>query len=88
MKNFESFTASSDERESENDDQPSFSICAQTFEVRPEDIVAYRKKMNLTQEQFSKQLGISRRVLQSWELADRTPSAPSQSLLKAAICAS
>ncbi len=76
-----------DEREPDNDGEPSFSICAQTFEIKPEDIVAYRKKMNLTQEQFSKQLGISRRVLQSWELADRTPSAPSQSLLKAAISA-
>jgi DNA-binding transcriptional regulator YiaG len=60
-------------------------VCVPASTINPKEIVAYRKKMNLTQAQFAAQLGISTRVLQSWELADRTPSAPAQSLLKAVL---
>lgn len=41
------------------------------FSVR---IAAVRKKMGLSQEEFSELVGMSRRTVAAWESGDRTPS--------------
>ncbi len=57
-------------------------VCSLLDQVSAKDIIEYRKKMNFTQAQFSQHLGISLRVLKSWEQGQHKPSAPAQSLLR------
>lgn len=46
------------------------------------DVALARRKAQLTQEQFSKILGISKRTLESWEQGVRRPSGAASSLIK------
>ncbi len=46
------------------------------------DVALARRKAQLTQEQFSKILGISKRTLESWEQGVRRPSGAATSLIK------
>lgn len=46
------------------------------------DVALARRKAQLTQEQFSKILGISKRTLESWEQGARKPSGAATSLIK------
>lgn len=46
------------------------------------DVALARRKAELTQEQFSKILGISKRTLESWEQGARRPSGAATSLIK------
>lgn len=46
------------------------------------DVALARGKAQLTQEQFSKILGISKRTLESWEQGLRRPSGAASSLIK------
>lgn len=46
------------------------------------DVALARRKAELTQEQFSKILGISKRTLESWEQGVRKPSGAASSLIK------
>jgi DNA-binding transcriptional regulator YiaG len=57
-------------------------VCSLLDQVSAKDIIEYRKKMNFTQAQFSQHLGISLRVLKSWEQGQHKPSAPARSLLR------
>ena len=51
------------------------------------DVALARRKAQLTQEQFAKLLGVSRRTLESWEQGARRPSGAAQSLIKLFILA-
>ena len=49
-----------------------------------EDIAALRRFVRLTQEQFSRALGISIHTLRNWEQGRRTPEGPALALLRIA----
>ena len=49
-----------------------------------DDIVALRKFVRLTQEQFAEALGISVHTLRNWEQGRRTPEGPALALLRVA----
>lgn len=53
--------------------------------VQIPDVVAARQKTGLSQSTFAELLGISKRTLQEWEQARKTPSKAAQSLIKIAI---
>ncbi|MCL6244348.1 MULTISPECIES: helix-turn-helix domain-containing protein [Acinetobacter] len=46
------------------------------------DVALARRKAQLTQEQFAKLLGVSRRTLESWEQGTRRPSGAATSLIR------
>lgn len=46
------------------------------------DVALARKKSELTQDQFAKILGVSRRTLESWEQGVRRPSGAATSLIR------
>jgi len=46
------------------------------------DVALARRKAQLTQEQFAKLLGVSRRSLESWEQGARSPSGAATSLIR------
>lgn len=50
----------------------------------PEQIVATREAVGLSQAEFALMLGISPRTLQDWEQGRRQPNQPAQSLLTVA----
>ncbi|MFN8491820.1 MAG: helix-turn-helix domain-containing protein [Caldilineaceae bacterium] len=54
-----------------------------TVEVPP--VVEARTKSGLSQGEFAKLLGVSKRTLQEWEQGRRQPSGAAKSLLKIAI---
>jgi len=45
------------------------------------DVVAIRKRLAITQEEFAGLLGISVRTLQEWEQGRRSPRGPARALL-------
>ena len=49
------------------------------------DVVAARQNTGMSQSTFAELLGISKRTLQEWEQARKTPSKAAQSLIKIAI---
>jgi len=49
-----------------------------------EDIVALRRFVGLTQEQFAEALGISVHTLRNWEQGRRSPEGPALALLRIA----
>lgn len=51
------------------------------YRPRPVDVKAIRKKIGLTQEQFSARFGISLPTLRHWERGDRSPHGPALVLL-------
>lgn len=44
--------------------------------MTPEDLIAWRKRMNLTQEAAAEKLGCGRRSLQQWEDPERPQPIP------------
>ena len=46
------------------------------------DVALARRKAQLTQDQFAKILGVSRRTLESWEQGARRPSGAAPSLIR------
>lgn len=48
------------------------------------DVVALRRFVGLTQEQFAKALGISVHTLRNWEQGRRSPEGPALALLRVA----
>ncbi|AVH48560.1 MULTISPECIES: DNA-binding transcriptional regulator [Acinetobacter] len=50
--------------------------------INETDVALARRKSELTQDQFAKILGISKRTLESWEQGVRRPSGAAQSLIK------
>ena len=50
--------------------------------VTETDVALARRKAQLTQEQFAKLLGVSRRTLESWEQGARRPSGAATSLIR------
>ena len=53
--------------------------------VTETDVALARRKAQLTQEQFAKLLGVSRRTLESWEQGARRPSGAATSLIRVFI---
>jgi len=47
-------------------------------------VAAIRLRMNLSQAEFAKLLGVSVRTLQDWEQGRRSPSGPARTLLQVA----
>jgi putative transcriptional regulator len=54
-----------------------------TVDVSP--LASARLKLGLSQSEFAKMLGVSRRTLQEWEQGRRTPSGAAKSLITIAI---
>jgi putative transcriptional regulator len=52
--------------------------------LKPGDVAALRRFVQLTQEQFAEALGISVRTLQNWEQDRVTPDGPALALLRIA----
>jgi putative transcriptional regulator len=48
---------------------------------QPIDIAAVRKKAGLSQEEFSRQIGVSTATLRNWEQGRRKPEGPARILL-------
>ena len=48
------------------------------------EVARVRFQLKMSQSQFAKLLGVSKRTLQDWEQGRRTPSGPAKSLLRIA----
>lgn len=55
------------------------------FQVTLSPVVEARQKVGLSQTDFAKLLGVSKRTLQEWEQGRRKPSGAAHSLIKIAI---
>jgi putative transcriptional regulator len=55
---------------------------SRVFNLKPADIKAVRKKLNLSQSEFALMIGVSLATLQNWEQGRRRPEGPAQALLK------
>jgi putative transcriptional regulator len=45
------------------------------------DVKAIRKKVNMSQEEFARQFGFSKRTLEHWEHGRRVPTGPARAFL-------
>ena len=54
------------------------------FEFSPPDIKEVRRSLNVTQEVFSRMIGVSVDTLQNWEQGRREPEGPARALLTVA----
>lgn len=54
-----------------------------TVDVSP--LASARQKIGLSQSEFARMIGVSRRTLQEWEQGRRTPSGAAKSLITIAI---
>jgi putative transcriptional regulator len=45
------------------------------------DVKAIRSKIGMSQEEFARHFGVSKRTVQDWEQRRRSPSGPSRALL-------
>lgn len=54
---------------------------AKVYEPRPVDVVALRRRMDMTQEQFAARFGFSVATLRHWERGDRRPAGAALVLL-------
>lgn len=55
---------------------------AQRTVITETDVALARRKAQLTQQQFAKLLGVSKRTLESWEQGVRRPSGAATSLIR------
>ena len=55
-----------------------------TFEVRPADVQAIRRKLKCSQSEFALMIGVSVATLQNWEQGRRQPEGPARALLRVA----
>jgi putative transcriptional regulator len=51
------------------------------FEVKSVKVQAIRRRLRLSQSQFSRMIGVSVRTLQNWEQGSRRPEGPARALL-------
>ncbi len=52
------------------------------FRYRPVDIKRLRKRLHVSQAQFSLMIGVSKSTLQNWEQGRREPEGPAKALLR------
>ena len=52
------------------------------FRYRPVDIKRIRKRLHVSQAQFSLMIGVSKSTLQNWEQGRREPEGPAKALLR------
>jgi putative transcriptional regulator len=52
------------------------------FRYRPVDIKRIRKRLHVSQTQFSLMIGVSKSTLQNWEQGRREPDGPAKALLR------
>ncbi len=57
---------------------------SRVFDLKPADIKAVRRKLNLSQSEFALMIGVRLSTLQNWEQGRRRPDGPAQALLKVA----
>lgn len=57
---------------------------ARTFQLKPEDVKAIRTRLNKSQSEFARMIGVSVSTLQNWEQGRRRPEGPARALLKVA----
>lgn len=57
---------------------------SRTFECRPDDIKAIRRRLGKSQTEFAVLIGVSPATLRNWEQGRRTPDGPARALLKVA----
>jgi DNA-binding transcriptional regulator YiaG len=55
------------------------------MEWKPDEIKALRKKLELSQREFAKQLGVKRQTVACWESSLRTPSKDCQVKINAVV---
>ena len=55
------------------------------MEWKPDEIKALRKKLELSQREFAKQLGVKRQTVECWESSLRTPSKDCQVKINAVV---
>ncbi|MBN1959699.1 MAG: helix-turn-helix domain-containing protein [Deltaproteobacteria bacterium] len=51
------------------------------IQVPTVDVKAIRKKLNLTQDEFSRMFGLSKETIRNWEQGKRQPEGPARILL-------
>lgn len=54
---------------------------ARIYRPEPVDVVALRRRLGMTQEQFAARFGVSVATLRHWERGDRAPQGPALVLL-------
>ena len=52
------------------------------FRYRPVDIKRIRKRLHVSQAQFSLMIGVNKSTLQNWEQGRREPEGPAKALLR------
>ena len=55
---------------------------SRVFRYRPVDVKRIRKKLHVSQSQFSMMIGVSKSTLQNWEQGRREPEGPAKALLR------
>ena len=55
---------------------------SRTFRYRPVDIKRIRRRLHVSQAQFSLMIGVSKSTLQNWEQGRREPEGPAKALLR------
>jgi len=55
---------------------------SRVFKYRPLDIKRIRKRLHVSQSQFSMLIGVSKSTLQNWEQGRREPEGPAKALLR------
>jgi putative transcriptional regulator len=54
---------------------------SRTFVFEPEDVRQIREKLNKSQSEFARMIGVSVATLQNWEQGRRQPEGPARALL-------
>jgi putative transcriptional regulator len=54
---------------------------SRTFVFQPEDVREIREKLNKSQSEFARMIGVSVSTLQNWEQGRRQPEGPARALL-------
>jgi putative transcriptional regulator len=57
-------------------------VASREIEIPDPDVRAIRERTGLTQESFALLIGVSKRTLENWEQARRTPTGPARALLR------
>jgi putative transcriptional regulator len=55
---------------------------SRVFELPEPEVKAIREKTGLSQTQFARLIGVSKRTLENWEQGRRHPTGPAKALLK------
>ena len=54
---------------------------SRTFEFAPEDVRAIRERLDKSQSEFARMIGVTTSTLQNWEQGRRAPRGPARALL-------